>query len=121
MAAEKLTKQRLMQIVLMLTILIIAFVWRTVTYTDENTLECKGEVVCNVTILSQTLTFSKVAMSTYEIDGVPNQWQITSDVGELSQLSEGKWKFALDVSQMEQNPTILINGKTRIKLNNKQP
>ena len=120
MAAEKLTKQRLIQIVFMLTILIIAFVWRTVTYTNETILDCKGEVVCSVTVSSHTLTISKIAMSTYEIDGIPSQWEITSEVGELSHLDGGKWKFALDFSQMEQKPTILINGNTRINMTSGQ-
>ena len=34
MAAEKLTRGRLIQIIVLMTILISAFIWRTVTYTS---------------------------------------------------------------------------------------
>lgn len=118
MAAEKLTKQRLIQIVFMLAILSIAFVWRTVTYTEVKTVECKGEQQCSVTVSSQKLTITRTALGTYEISPVPHQWQISSDMGTLSDLGEGKWKFSIDVSQMEQKPTILINGKVNIKVIN---
>ncbi|WP_231569013.1 hypothetical protein [Photobacterium gaetbulicola] len=37
MAAEKLTKGRLIQILFLLAVLITAFVWRTVTYNDNQT------------------------------------------------------------------------------------
>ncbi|MFC1503489.1 hypothetical protein ACFL53_03945 [Pseudomonadota bacterium] len=46
MAAEKLTKARLIQILFLMTILITAFVWRTITYNDskpaeENAIQCQ--------------------------------------------------------------------------------
>lgn len=37
MAAEKLTKARLIQLLVMLVILIIAFTWRTISYSQINT------------------------------------------------------------------------------------
>ncbi|NAW66072.1 hypothetical protein CAG70_18215 [Photobacterium halotolerans] len=39
MAAQKLTKARLIQILLLLAVLIAAFVWRTITYTSDNKAE----------------------------------------------------------------------------------
>lgn len=40
MAAQKLTKGRLVQIIGMLVILIAAFTWRTVTYDNNETVSC---------------------------------------------------------------------------------
>ena len=40
MAAQKLTKGRLVQIIVMLIILIAAFTWRTVTYDNNETVSC---------------------------------------------------------------------------------
>ncbi|MGF1758767.1 hypothetical protein L4D76_12650 [Photobacterium sagamiensis] len=46
MAAEKLTKSRLIQILFLMTVLITAFVWRTITYNEsklaeENAIQCQ--------------------------------------------------------------------------------
>lgn len=43
MAAEKLTKARLIQIIVLMAVLVTAFVWRTVTYEDKS--EAKGDAV----------------------------------------------------------------------------
>ncbi|PSU34681.1 hypothetical protein C9I99_06180 [Photobacterium lutimaris] len=48
MAAEKLTKGRLFQILFLMTILITAFVWRTVTYDKIDGEEINAET-CNLT------------------------------------------------------------------------
>ncbi|WP_025673516.1 hypothetical protein [Salinivibrio socompensis] len=43
MAAEKLTRGRLAQIIVMLTLLVVAFFWRTLIYTPRMAIiECKG-------------------------------------------------------------------------------
>jgi hypothetical protein len=41
MAAEKLTKSRLIQIIVLMTVLVSAFVWRTVTYEETQLAEQK--------------------------------------------------------------------------------
>ncbi|OOE80012.1 hypothetical protein BZG73_14745 [Salinivibrio siamensis] len=44
MAAEKLTRGRLAQIIVMLTLLVVAFFWRTLVYTPGLTIiDCEGE------------------------------------------------------------------------------
>jgi hypothetical protein len=42
MAAEKLTKSRLIQIIVLMAVLITAFVWRTVTYEEVQSVEQKA-------------------------------------------------------------------------------
>lgn len=64
MAAEKLTKARLVQILILMAVLITAFVWRTVTYdekasVDESTTECRITAeYCTVEGQNQTLELS---------------------------------------------------------------
>ncbi|CAV18621.1 MULTISPECIES: hypothetical protein [Vibrio] len=50
MAAQKLTKGRLVQIIVMLVILIAAFTWRTVTYDNDETVNCIISKPCQITI-----------------------------------------------------------------------
>ncbi|MCW8330863.1 hypothetical protein MD588_18890 [Photobacterium sp. SDRW27] len=47
MAAEKLTKARLIQILFLMAVLITAFVWRTVTY-EQSTPQDEGAVRCQI-------------------------------------------------------------------------
>ncbi|MDX1301758.1 hypothetical protein [Photobacterium sp.] len=42
MAAEKLTKARLIQIIFLMTVLMAAFVWRTITYNDSKPADDKA-------------------------------------------------------------------------------
>ena len=50
MAAQKLTKGRLVQIFVMLVALIAAFTWRTVTYDQDETINCIVSKPCQITI-----------------------------------------------------------------------
>ncbi|MEZ9425550.1 hypothetical protein [Vibrio lentus] len=50
MAAQKLTKGRLVQIIVMLVVLIAAFTWRTVTYDHSETINCIISKPCQMTI-----------------------------------------------------------------------
>ncbi|MEZ8548941.1 hypothetical protein BCV29_03020 [Vibrio cyclitrophicus] len=65
MAAQKLTKGRLVQIIVMLVILIAAFTWRTVTYNNDKTVNCIISKPCefgidkhNVLISGDSLGYS---------------------------------------------------------------
>ncbi|WP_102412486.1 hypothetical protein [Vibrio cyclitrophicus] len=65
MAAQKLTKGRLVQIIVMLVILIAAFTWRTVTYDNYETVSCIISKPCefgidkhNVLISGDSLGYS---------------------------------------------------------------
>ncbi|SBT15236.1 hypothetical protein [Vibrio celticus] len=65
MAAQKLTKGRLVQIIVMLVVLIAAFTWRTVTYDNNETVNCIVPKPCkfgidnhNVSVSSNNLGYS---------------------------------------------------------------
>ncbi|MCF7504950.1 MULTISPECIES: hypothetical protein [Vibrio] len=65
MAAQKLTKGRLVQIIGMLVVLIAAFTWRTVTYDNNETVNCIVSKPCefgidkhNVLISGNSLGYS---------------------------------------------------------------
>ncbi|KJY82416.1 hypothetical protein TW81_13460 [Vibrio galatheae] len=52
MAAQKLTRGRFVQIIIMLTILIAAFIWRTVTFIGEQNIECELKPKCTFSVKS---------------------------------------------------------------------
>ncbi|MCZ4294239.1 hypothetical protein [Vibrio sinaloensis] len=50
MAAEKLTRGRFVQIIIMLTLLITAFIWRTITFSDGEIIDCRLKTNCTFTV-----------------------------------------------------------------------
>ena len=50
MAAQKLTTGRLAQIILMLTILVVAFIWRTINFSNPEAISCFLQPNCSFTI-----------------------------------------------------------------------
>jgi hypothetical protein len=77
MAAEKLTKGRLAQILFMMAVLIIAFVWRSVTHSN-NEIICTQYEDCTVDINDQKLTFiwqNELAM--YHVNIVPSKDELS--------------------------------------------
>ncbi|SIN85923.1 hypothetical protein [Salinivibrio sp. ES.052] len=100
MAAEKLTRGRLAQIIVMLTLLVIAFFWRTLIYTPGLTIiDCDGvSGFCGTSHSQETIEF---------------EWTITEKNIEFSLFSkdkqhsaywekEGKQALELSRSQEEQ-------------------
>lgn len=57
MAAQKLTKGRLVQIIVMMLLLITAFTYRTITHNEANVMTCSPNDVCEVNIAEKTVTF----------------------------------------------------------------
>ncbi|MGF1779760.1 hypothetical protein [Vibrio nomapromontoriensis] len=57
MAAEKLTKGRLGQIIIMMMVLIAAFTYRTVTHEASNTQSCEFSAGCEVKIQEKLVVF----------------------------------------------------------------
>ena len=55
MAAEKLTPGRFAQIIIMLTLLVAAFTWRTLDYDKQDQLECNLTPKCTVNINDSSL------------------------------------------------------------------
>ncbi|PFG56148.1 hypothetical protein ATG66_2474 [Vibrio sp. ES.051] len=59
MPAQKLTKARLAQILIMLSVLIGAFFWRTFTHETINTIDCSQKERCDVTIGEEKITINR--------------------------------------------------------------
>ncbi|USD61912.1 hypothetical protein J4N45_08140 [Vibrio sp. SCSIO 43140] len=57
MAAQKLTKARLVQIIVMMTVLITAFSYRTMTHSDGKVVNCEANEPCAVSVGEKTITF----------------------------------------------------------------
>ncbi|KIN11183.1 hypothetical protein QTO01_19115 [Vibrio mytili] len=77
MPAQKLTKARLAQILITLSILTIAFFWRTLTHEDIERLDCSekrscvvniGEEKITITRNSQGISFETTKSNTIKID-----------------------------------------------------
>ncbi len=59
MAAQKLTKGRFVQIIIMLTLLIVAFFWRTFTYQGDINIDCTGQKTCSFKVNGATFEATK--------------------------------------------------------------
>ncbi|EIF2702999.1 hypothetical protein Q4905_004119 [Vibrio alginolyticus] len=62
MPAQKLTKARLAQILIMLSVLISAFFWRTFTHESVNSVDCSQKERCDVTIEGEIITINRDSM-----------------------------------------------------------
>ncbi len=54
MPAQKLTRGRFAQIIITLTLLIIAFTWRTMTHTSEEMVQCELKPNCTFDVNSSS-------------------------------------------------------------------
>ncbi|MBE3667786.1 hypothetical protein BOO24_07515 [Vibrio navarrensis] len=88
MAAQKLTKARLAQILLILTVLVIAFIWRTLKYESLQMLDCSQNRPCELTISQEKLEIKREndgiriqlpKNGTLKIDLNQKQYSITRD------------------------------------------
>ncbi len=59
MPAQKLTKARLAQILIMLSILVVAFFWRTFTHETLSRVDCSQKERCDVTIGGELITIKR--------------------------------------------------------------
>lgn len=57
MAAQKLTKARLVQIIIMMSVLIAAFSYRTITHDVTNTVDCSVNEQCKLKVGEENITF----------------------------------------------------------------
>lgn len=60
MAAQKLTRERFVQIIIMLTLLITAFIWRTISYKPEVKVVCDLETICVIDVNGTNSSIEKV-------------------------------------------------------------
>lgn len=59
MPAQKLTKGRLAQILIMLSVLVGAFFWRTFTHETLGKVDCSNKERCNIAILDEKITIKR--------------------------------------------------------------
>ncbi len=59
MPAQKLTKARLAQILIMLSVLVGAFLWRTFTHETPTSVDCSQKERCDVTISGERITINR--------------------------------------------------------------
>lgn len=78
MAAEKLTKGRFAQIIIMLTLLIVVFFWRTFTYEAKTVVNCNAAEVCNFEV-NESVFSAQVSDGNIEIKTENKRWDLTSD------------------------------------------
>ena len=71
MAAQKLTKGRLVQIIIMLVILIAVFTWRTVTYVNDETIDCIVSKPCQFGIEQHNVLISGYSKGHGKIMNIP--------------------------------------------------
>lgn len=113
MAGEKLTKQKLVQIIIMLTILIIAFFWRTFNYDNGKTaLSCVMHPSCEVKIGNEviTVTQSPDEPLRYTLSPFPEDWAITLN-GEVTRQGT-----KVSVKSGEKPTQIIINDQYQITI-----
>ncbi|WCE31305.1 hypothetical protein [Vibrio sp. SCSIO 43137] len=84
MAAEKLTKARLVQILVMMALLISAFTWRTITHVKED-VACFVPNPCNISVGGQ-----KIAFNPDEIMPGNTSYQMVSKDGLNLQIESGE-------------------------------
>ncbi|HDZ9461962.1 hypothetical protein [Vibrio cholerae] len=79
MAAEKLTKARLAQILITLLVLISAFLWRTFSHESGTLITCGMEKPCQFDIEGERVTVSQLGsrdVPKYSISPWDEQWSI---------------------------------------------
>ncbi|MFN1550897.1 hypothetical protein [Vibrio natriegens] len=59
MPAQKLTKARLAQILIMLSVLVGAFLWRTFTHETPKSIDCSQKERCELTISGERITINR--------------------------------------------------------------
>ncbi|EDP60043.1 hypothetical protein [Vibrio sp. AND4] len=92
MAAQKLTKARLAQILIMLSVLIGAFFWRTFTYDKNREVDCTQKQRCEFVIGAEKIIINK----------------------KLSGISiEGSKKESLKIDLNQSGDFIIFNNKNR--------
>ncbi|RJX72798.1 hypothetical protein DZ860_06475 [Vibrio sinensis] len=118
MAAQKLTRERFVQIIIMLTLLIAAFIWRTISYKPEVKVVCDLETICVIDVNGTNSNIEKVG-NVLLISKPTNHWDIMienakyhiSDKPELWQVKFEKIPSELKIifkSQSDKSDTLKV-------------
>ncbi|MEF1262126.1 hypothetical protein QTO16_25055 [Vibrio harveyi] len=103
MAAQKLTKARLAQILIMLSLLIGAFFWRTFTYETSKEVDCSQKQRCDVTIGVSKITINKTSKG-FSIESPENR-SIKIDLNQSGEFPSSK-------NLQWYNSKVITNNKT---------
>ncbi len=100
MSAEKLTRNRLFQILLMLTILVTAFVWRSVSYFNERVL-CRSDDICLIPLAKTEIRLipvqTRVGITNYTLNISPSIQILPLDnKTEINRISDRKMLTTLE-------------------------
>ncbi|MGY2575925.1 hypothetical protein [Vibrio sp. C8] len=118
MAAEKLTKHRLAQILITLTLLLIAFFWRTVTYTEVSTVTCNPQPNCFVFVNNEKITVTKDdrQLGVLNVYPIPQGWEITYE-GEVTRNDQNVALFP-NANKINTVDYFIINKSVKIEVEN---
>lgn len=95
MAAEKLTRGRFAQIIIMLTLLITAFIWRTMAYKEQGNVECELKPSCTFNVKNSSIN-AVLEGSKLVVEKPTGNWQLTSANSQLKVESKEKsWEVEL--------------------------
>lgn len=93
MAAQKLTRGRFAQIIIMLSILIAAFIWRTIDHDSTIDLTCEEDEKCTFYV-NDTLFDVKVMGDTVHLSVGEKGWEVTDSANIKNHRSESQnWIF----------------------------
>ena len=112
MAAEKLTRGRFVQIIIMLTLLISAFIWRTVVHTSQISVTCGGNEEC-VFFVNNSRFFAQVNNGELQIRTNAPKVTINAQFAP-SKLTQNKdvWTFSYPESLNEFELTVNVVNQT---------
>ncbi|MCG9597459.1 hypothetical protein L1D15_12105 [Vibrio sp. Isolate25] len=95
MAAEKLTRSRFAQIIIMLSLLITAFIWRTLTYNEQRNVDCELKPSCTFNVKNSSINASLEGSKVIVEQPVGN-WRLSSDNSQLKiENKDDNWEIEL--------------------------
>ncbi|MCJ2376600.1 hypothetical protein LNL84_07095 [Vibrio sp. ZSDZ34] len=115
MAAERLTKARLAQILAMLTLLVIAFTWRTFNHNVEPKVECQVNEQCIISISDNKIDvraeFDGKSFSIPKVKGIRLQPSSTNNV-----LINNNQKWTIEFNALPVNVVFISDIDNQQKL-----
>ncbi len=107
MPAQKLTRARFVQIIIMLTILIGAFLWRTLTHKNRVYFDCNLTTVCTFKVNEDAYTLSNKS-GNFIILGDTNNPTITLTLNhEIMPKTEDGWLLSKELFKAHDNALVL--------------
>ncbi|MEF1292190.1 hypothetical protein, partial [Vibrio sp. M260118] len=82
MAAQKLTRGRFVQIIIMLTVLVVAFIWRTIEHDSVINVNCNTGERCAFFVNNSRFEV-QVSTQNIQIKTDENDWVFVSKTGEI--------------------------------------